>query len=346
MNTAPSRRVNNGGFIPMSYVAKWVALLDARGVTVDEALAGTSVTLEQLEDPTARISAADLMWLLVTGARLTDGDASLGLELGLALKPTAHSWYGIAIMTASTVGEATELGARYLATRVAPWRMHVIREGDRAALQFDEVLPFGPVRQIVLECLLGGGIKFAEFLLGDAYDRSQIEFHSDRPELPHHARFRDQLPPVRYSMPKLQAWFPAAWLDRPLSFAEPLAVREAVAALDHELRMIGETEDLIERTRALLAKPEHGFPDLDAVAAMLGVSSRTLRRHLQARGTRFHELRDEARRARAIQLLGQSGMSLDAIAHELGYSDAAGFTRAFQRWTGAPPSNYRSRRAG
>lgn len=329
----------------MSYVAKWVALLDARGVSVDEAIAGTSVTLELLEDPTARVPVADLVWLIMTGARLTE-DPSLGLELGLALKPTAHSWYGIAIMTASTVGEATELGARYLATRAAPWRMHILREGNRAAMEFDEVFSLGPARQIVLECLLGGGIRFAEFLLGDAFDRTEIVFHADVSEQPHHERFRDQLPRVRYGMPKLQAWFPAAWLDRPLSFAEPLAVREAVAALDQELLLIGENEDWLERTRALLAQPGNGFPDLDAVAAMLDVSSRTLRRHLQARHARFHELRDEARRARAITLLGQTAMSLDRIAQELGYADAAGFTRAFQRWTGEPPSNYRRRRVG
>jgi AraC-like DNA-binding protein len=329
----------------MSYVAKWVAMLDARGVSLEEALQGTSVNVDRLEDPAARVSVADLVWLITNGYRLTE-DTSLGLELGLELKPTAHSWFGIAIMTASTVGEATELGARYLATRAAPWRMHLIREGNRAAMQFDEIFSLGPARQIVLECLLGGGIRLAEFLLGDAYDRSEIVFHSDAAETAHHARFRDQLPRVRYNMPKLQAWFPAAWLDRRLFFAEPLAVREAVAALDHELRLIGETDDWLERTRAVLAQPGNRSPDLDSVASMLDVSSRTLRRHLLARGARFHELRDEARRARGITLLEQTAMSLDAIAHELGYADAAGFTRAFQRWTGEPPMSYRRRRAG
>src|SRR5690349_13121822 len=163
MNAAPMMpavRASDGGWIPMSYIARWVALLDARGVSVQEALAGTSVTVDQLEDPAARVSVADLVWLITTGFRLA-GDLSLGLELGLALKPTAHSWFGIAIMTANTVGEATELGARYIATRAAPWRMHVVREGNRAALQFDEIVSLGPARQIVLECLLGGGIRLA-----------------------------------------------------------------------------------------------------------------------------------------------------------------------------------------
>jgi AraC-like DNA-binding protein len=338
-------RSGEGGWIPMSYVARWIALLDTRGVSVDEALAGTSVTVDRLEDPAARVSVPDLVGLITAGVELAN-DPSLGFELGMSLKPTAHSWFGVAVMTASTLGEATELGARYLATRLSPWRIHVFREGARACMQFDEVYPLGTARQFVLECLLGAVIRMGEFLNGHSFAHPDLEFYYDAAEPPHHARFRDQLPRTRYNMPKLQAWFPSAWLDRPLSFAEPFAVREAVAALDNELHLIGETEDWLERTRALLAQPGHGFPDLDAVATTLEVSSRTLRRHLQARGARFHELRDEARRARAITLLEQTGRSFDAIARELGYADAAGFMRAFQRWTDEPPISYRRRSAG
>ena len=45
---------------------------------------------------------------------------------------------------------------------------------------------------------------------------------ADDAEQPHHAPFAGRVPRVRYSCPKLQARFPAAWLDRPLSFADPI----------------------------------------------------------------------------------------------------------------------------
>jgi AraC-like DNA-binding protein len=329
--------------IPMSYVARWLALLDTRGVRVDEALAGTRVTLEQLEDPNARVSMPDLIEVMTRGAALAE-DPSLGLELGLALKPTAHSWFGIAVMTASTLGEATDLGARYFSL-LSPWRIHMLREGARAVMQFDESYDLGPARMLCLECMLGGVVRMGEFLLGHSFAHPEIEFFADFPEAPHHARFHDRMPRVYYNAKRLQARFPAAWLDRPLAFAEPFAYREAVAALDHERRLVGDNDDWLERTRALLAEPERGFPDLDGAAAIFGISSRSLRRHLQARGATFHQLRDDARRARAITLLERSAISHDAIARELGYSDAAGFARAFQRWTGGPPSAYRRQHA-
>jgi AraC-like DNA-binding protein len=328
----------------MSYIARWLALLDTRGVGIEEAIAGTRLTLDQLDDPNARVTLPDLIEVIARGAELTD-DPSLGLELGLALKPTAHSWFGVAVMTASTLGEATDLGARYLAVRASPWRIHMFRQGARAVMQFDEVRHLGRARMLCLECLLGAVVRMGEFLLGHSFAHPDIEFFADFPDVPHHARFRDQMPRVHYGAGKLQAHFPAAWLDRPLSFAEPFAYREAVAALDQELRIVGETDDWLERTRARLAQPGGGFPDLEEVASRLGLSGRTLRRYLQARGATFHQLRDDARRTRAITLLEQSSSSLEAIARELGYCDAASFTRAFVRWTSASPSAYR-RRAG
>ncbi len=325
--------------VPGSYIARWLALLDARGVDPDEALAGSGVTLETFDDPNVRLSIPAMIDIMARGAALAD-DPSLGLELGLTLKPTAHSWFGIAVMTASTLGEACELGARYLQTRLLPWRIRVFREGSTAIMQFDEAYDLGPARRLILECLLGGVIRMGEFLRGHSFHHPDIEFYCDYARPAYHARFEDQVPRTHYGADKLQARFPAEWLDQPLGFAEPVAYREAVVALDHELRLIGEIGDWTERTRALLATRDL---DLDSAALELGVSPRSLRRHLQACGTSFHALRDEVRRARAINLLESSNCSLEQIARELGYADAAGFTRAFQRWTGNAPSRYRRR---
>lgn len=322
----------------MSYVARWIALLDTRGISVDDALAGTRISLEQLEDASARVTIADVIYIIARGVTLAE-DPSLGLELGLSLKPAAHAWFGIAMMTAGTLGEALEVGSRFFSVR-SPWRFHLSREGAHAVMRFDELYNLGSARMLCLETMLGAVICMGEFLLGPEFARD-VEFFADFSEVPYHARFADRLPRIHYNTDRLEAHFPVAWLDRPLAFAEPFAHREAVAALDHEKRLVGDDADWLERTRALLAEPERGFPDLDSAASTLGVSSRSLRRHLQASGATFHQLRDDARRSHAITLLEQSTISHDAIARELGYSDAAGFTRAFQRWTGVPPSAYR-----
>ena len=72
------------------------------------------------------------------------------------------------------------------------------------------------------------------------------------------------------------------------------------------------------------------------------VSERTLKRRLQEEEASFQQLVDQVRLERAQDLLRSTGMNLSQIADALGYADAANFTRAFKRWTGASPSHYRS----
>ena len=326
--------------IPAAYMSHWLSLLATRGVSPEQVLSGTGLTPQTIEDPKSRITLDVLISLLRAGTELT-GDLSLAFELGMSFKPTSHGWFGFAIMSAGTLRDACELGMRYLSVRASPWRVHVFVEGDQAVMQFDETIDLGPMRMLVLECLLGGVIRLGEFLLGHPFSHPDIEFYADYPEQPHHAQLRDRTPRVHYNCPKLQARFPAAWLDLRLAFSERLAYREAVAALDQELNLMAGTDDWITRTRALLADPANGYPDLDTVASRLHVSSRTLRRQLQTRGSTFQELRSEARRARAITLLSHSQLSIEEIARQLGYSDITGFTRAFQRWTGQRPSRFR-----
>jgi AraC-like DNA-binding protein len=86
------------------------------------------------------------------------------------------------------------------------------------------------------------------------------------------------------------------------------------------------------------------FPDtsLDGVASELSMHPRTLNRRLQAEGNSFRDLMNEARFEVARQLLAGTRMDITEIALSLGYADPSSFTHAFQRWSGAAPSEWRS----
>ena len=71
------------------------------------------------------------------------------------------------------------------------------------------------------------------------------------------------------------------------------------------------------------------------------MSSRTLKRRLQQRGTSFQDLLDLVRMGQAKRLLFETSQSIDAIASTLGYSDASNFSRAFKRKEGVTPAVYR-----
>lgn len=87
-------------------------------------------------------------------------------------------------------------------------------------------------------------------------------------------------------------------------------------------------------------------PRIEAVARALHTGVRTLQRRLAKAGTSYERLLTRARLGVAIRLLASTDASVLAIALDVGYSDHAHFTRAFRKWTGVAPRQFRkSRRA-
>ena len=84
-----------------------------------------------------------------------------------------------------------------------------------------------------------------------------------------------------------------------------------------------------------------GAAGIDAVARTMGVSRQTLYRRLKEEGFTFEHVLDDLRRRLATRYIGREGMSAKAAAYRLGFSDPAAFSRAFKRWTGRSPSDYR-----
>jgi AraC-like DNA-binding protein len=88
-----------------------------------------------------------------------------------------------------------------------------------------------------------------------------------------------------------------------------------------------------------------GCPDMESVAECLGISARSLRRQLAKEGLTYRQLIDHYRFETARRLIETTDRSLIDIACQLGYTEAASFTRAFRRWAGLSPSEYRAARA-
>ncbi|UCE89015.1 MAG: helix-turn-helix transcriptional regulator [Pseudomonadota bacterium] len=97
-------------------------------------------------------------------------------------------------------------------------------------------------------------------------------------------------------------------------------------------------DSLRHAVRRLLA---FGAPTLQRAAYALDVSPRTLQRRLAEANLSYSEIVEQVRLEQARQLLGDSEQPVGAIARALGYTDAGSFTRAFERWTGMAPRDFR-----
>lgn len=326
--------------IPATYPMLWLAMLERRGVPIASVLEGTGITRAELEVEGARVT--PLFGALITsrGLGLT-GDPTLGYAFGLEMKPTAHGFLGYAAMTCPTLGDAIRLAERYLRLRVEVVRLHLSVTGDVAALSVENEIQNSFIRQFAMEVVTAAMVRAAELLLGE---RPALEIWSDGPEPAYYAQVRQLLPPIHFGMPRTELRFARAYLERPLSMADPVASRDAVLRLERELAALedGAESDLVDKVRALLSAAQGGFPELPSSAKRLGVSERSLKRKLQQRGTSYQKLMDAERLARAARLLQTTDISIERLASDLGYSDPTNFTRAFRRWTGQSPRSFRS----
>jgi AraC-like DNA-binding protein len=96
-------------------------------------------------------------------------------------------------------------------------------------------------------------------------------------------------------------------------------------------------------TAALLERLPLGEAGEDNVARALEMSRRTLQRKLAVQGTSFRQLLDTTRHDLAQRFIEDPGQSIGEITFELGFARQSAFSRAFRRWTGMTPSDYRQR---
>jgi AraC-like DNA-binding protein len=99
---------------------------------------------------------------------------------------------------------------------------------------------------------------------------------------------------------------------------------------------------LVEKIRYyLLTNAYLGIPSLSEIAANFNVSPRTLQRKLKEEGISYQDVADEVRKSLAIHYLEEGGYPVKEISYMLGYNELSAFTRAFKRWTGSTPVNFK-----
>jgi AraC-like DNA-binding protein len=138
--------------------------------------------------------------------------------------------------------------------------------------------------------------------------------------------------PVIFGAPYDDIELDADVLALPLPGADPIT-SEILEAKVEQLAIAPE-ESFIERVRKAAA--DRVDPSPDDIAKALGISARTLRRHLDAEGETFRGVIDRLRRDRADELLAR-GMAVKEVAFALGFSEPSAFSRAYKRWTGKAP---------
>ncbi|EPL3194736.1 helix-turn-helix domain-containing protein, partial [Acinetobacter baumannii] len=212
--------------------------------------------------------------------------------------------------------------------------------GPKATLQLQCDIELEPLRTEIVLGLTIGIMTMAKAITGIEDLAGDVDL--DFPEPEGFDKYKSKLSStIRFNQPHLISSFDKKYLGFKLVNADPIASQIAINQCEAELSALGERRRLAMRVRDILSNSEQHYLSIENVAEYLHMSDRTLKRQLAAEGTSFSTLVDEVRYRHATSLLSRTDYSLEQIADELGYSDVANFSRAFKRWSGRSPSNWR-----
>jgi AraC-like DNA-binding protein len=188
------------------------------------------------------------------------------------------------------------------------------------------------------------GFNILRALCGPQWHPTDVHFALAAPPAAARVRTAFHVAP-RFDHERSGITFPARWLARPPPGADPILhrmMRERVAEL---LAGAGDEDDIVSRVRRQLRTMVTApCCSIAAASEHVGLNVRTFKRRLAARGTTFLQLREEARYDTACHLLQRTRMPVGEVASILGYAECSSFTRAFGRWAGMGPAEWRSQR--
>lgn len=330
---------------PPLRIATAVQALVEGGAGVPALLEGTGLDARSLDDPDVRVSSMQL--LTVIGNAIRGGCASdAGLRVGLRFHPSCYGMLGYAVMCSVSLRQAFDTTKRYIRLGNSmldfDWE-----EGPESAVwsipRYDELrLPdanpalYGFVRDMGMATLL---TVFSD-VMGPWCIPMRVGFSGPQP--PHVEELARAFGcPLTFDQPRNELHYPLAWLDRAPQQANPITAAQTSRACTRLLEEFGWQSGLTRRVYHELTCTPGRFPEIESVAAALCMTSRTLRRKLEAEGTSYSELLDGVRHALALDYLSTSTLSAADIASALGFSEVASFRRAFKRWTGSTPARLR-----
>lgn len=313
---------------------------EAHGVDAMSILAGTGLTQAQLADPAVEVQGGQELAMVRNLLRHVDDSTGLGLETGLRYNLANTGILGYAFLTSPTMRDALAIGLRFAALSSTFLDITVHESAGDLVLDLDGSQIPSDVRRFLVERDLAAIAHVAPLLIGGRGSDAEVKVELHETEFPLDLLAASGLSfTVDADAPRTALTFPGALLDQPMPAADPATAAMCIAQCEVLLERRRHRGGLAAQLRTRLLADPAQIPSMVAIARELGVTDRTLHRRLAAENTSYRALVDEIREALAVEML-VNRFTVEDVARRLGYSETAGFTHAFIRWRGYPPSHF------
>jgi AraC-like DNA-binding protein len=320
-----------------------VRTAESRGIQTEDILAREALSIAALEDPDLRLPAPTVM-AIWRALRERTGDPVLQLAAPCALPFGAYRVIDYLVGASATVGEGIGRFARFfkLIAEAVEIAIESGRDGHCLCLARDDG---NPVPAVYVDYVFAALVSRVRMRIRPDLRVGRVELR--QPEPPDAAPYRELFKsPVRFGAAADRLCFGADEWRTPIAGADAALAR----LLEEHARILAERIPQraagfrAEVQRAISSAPSRGG-SVEEIARALHVSVRTLQRKLVADGTTFKEVSDAVRGQLAAGYLNDPKVSIAEVAFLLGFSEQSSFNRAFRRWTGQAPGQWRRQHA-
>jgi AraC-like DNA-binding protein len=316
-----------------------VAALETRGIDPAASLRAAQLSRNALDSVEARLPFLSVRALWEAAADAA-GDPSFGVHVAEALPIGALDVLDYVMSAEATAGAALARLMRYVRLVHDAADLRLLVEPTHARIVGGVPgMPAPQLDEFALTLLLvrsrqGTGVPWKPERMAFQHERA----HDDG-ELS-----RVFGCPLAFGAREIEMRFAASVLELPNLHADSTLLAVVSRFADAALESVPARGDLVARASSAIARRmSTELPTLSGIAAAMGVPERTLQRRLAAAGLSHSTLVEAVRRELALKHLADAHLSIAEIAFVLHFADSTAFGRAFKRWTGEPPAQYRRR---
>lgn len=301
-------------------------------------LPSVGISPDVLEKPSILVEIPQFAELIEVAAK-GRGEECLGLHIGERLHPQDLGVLGYAITHAATVKHLLKTYVRYFGTYALGVDVNLVVNGSRASWSYQ--LPGVISYRQGAELALAFVHTVIQSSVCDEWKLLEVQFEHGKPkDVSEHLRIFNA--PVLFRQQANSLVFDKALLNRKLKETDLRLFAVLQRHLDSVLLERSEEQDLLAQVRKIIVKSiSTHVPEAAEVAEALGMPAWTFRRRLQAKGLTYSQLLADIRLYLAQTYLKNAHIPIAEVAFLLGYSEVSAFGRAFRRWSGMSPAEYR-----
>ncbi len=331
-----------------SAISSWVLLIaraiDSYGCDSAEMFARVGLDYSRLRDPGARFSYAAVTRLWGLATEVTR-DPGFGLTVAKLWHPTTlhalgHSWFA-----SNNLAEAYERLQRYarFINTAANGALQIEKSADSYCLILDPSRMKLAPAPVAIDAALGMILNLSRGAYGEHFRPIRVSLQHDAPDgAKYLKRFNDLFgAPVAFAQPENALWLDPGMVTESLATANPELARVNDRIVTGYLARLNRNDVTMRVKSKLIERLPSGQVSEEGIASSINVSQRSLQRKLKEQGMSFTQLLENTRRELSMQYVRNPQHSLNEVAFLLGFAEPSNFSRAFKRWYGQSPSQFR-----